>query len=386
MKTFITIVDTVIGRRPAGHQEDYLRALEAAFAPADGADDRTVDVQTFAPFRNGAGHGLRTSRLRRLVFLVRAYRAIVRARGPGVILLPSSDFIDFVAYYLAAHVRLTRPRVRALFVLRRDAGGIVGNGGWKPRLLEWIVRRTARAGTLHPVSDSRVALLDWQRLTGVRGSLIAIPDRRRPPDMPPRTAADPVTFGLVGLYRPEKGAAHYEAIVAGVVALPSPEVRIEVQLPDVAEDATHPAAARIRATWRDHPQVRLHSGHLGDDAYTRLICGIDVLLLPYDVASYGTGTSGIMHEVLALGGLVAATRITWAAAEFDGHPDVVWLDTPTEAADPALLERLRYRVLADRHGAAGGKRNGARDDFAESWANAIRDAESGPVSAFSAGK
>lgn len=96
----ITIVDTVVGRRPGGHQADYLTALEEALRP--------MASETFAPFRGGANTALLSSRWRRLKFLLRQFRKLIPRRpstGRATLIVPNPDFIDFVAAFLAVRLR-----------------------------------------------------------------------------------------------------------------------------------------------------------------------------------------------------------------------------------------------------------------------------------------
>lgn len=361
----ITIVDTVVGRRAGGHQADYLAALEDALRP--------LKTECFAPFRDGADTALLMSRRKRLKFLLCRFRALTRQSAPAppvILVLPNPDFIDFVSAFFAVRLRWRAPAATFLFVLRRAAPGVVGRAGWKSRALEAIVRSLARRGHLHPVSDSRSALSAWERLTGVPGSLVSIPVRERPADVPPKSAEDAVVFGLVGLLRPEKGAAFYRRVIDIALSVPGP-ARIDVQLPDIADDAAFPEAGHLRTAYGGHGSVRFLNGHLDNQTFTRLVSGIDVLVLPYDVESYGTGTSGIMHEVLALGGSVVTTRFAWALEEFGDHPNVFWLDTMTAGH---LADRMKTAAGHALRCRGGTTTAGGPDRFRQSWFDALRNA------------
>lgn len=360
----ITIIDTVVGRRPGGHQADYLAALEDALGP--------MASESFAPFRNGANTALLTSRWRRLEYLLSRFRALAArssADGRAVLILPNPDFVDFVAAFLAVRLRLRAPAAVFLFVLRRGASGIVGRSGWKSTALEKIVRSLARRGHLHPVSDSRSALSFWEGLTGTPGSLVTIPVRERPADIPPKAEGEAVRFGLVGLFRPEKGAAFYSRVIDAALDLPGP-AQIDVQLPDTAADDSFPEAAALRLAHRNTDAVRFLNGHLDNDAFTRLVSGIDVLVLPYDIESYGTGTSGIMHEVLALGGCVVTTRFTWAADEFADDSRVLWLDSLAPGHLRVKLSEAR-QIAESARKAANRAHTPSPETFREGWLSAI---------------
>lgn len=253
--------------------------------------------------------------------------------------------------------------------MRRGSAGIVGKAGWKSRALEIIVRSLARSGHFHPVSDSASALSSWENLTGTSGSLVTIPVRQRPADLPPKSTDDAVVFGLVGLFRPEKGAAFYGKVIETALALAGP-LRIDVQLPDTSEDDAFPDAVALRKAHDGNDAVRFLNGHLDNETFSRLVSDIDVLILPYDIESYGTGTSGIMHEVLALGGTVVTTRFTWAVEEFGDRKEVLWLDSLEPRHLQDKLSEARELALYMRESAASPVSRQS-DTFRSSWIAAI---------------
>lgn len=367
MDTFITIVDSAVGRRPGGHQEDYLVALEGAL--------RDCRATTLAPFRGesaAAAIHKQQPRWRQYWDHLRALRSLIRRGEQRLLVFPNPDFRDFVIFFTAIQLRMKPRCVIALFVLRRNATGIVGQPGRKVLILTRLVRNLARSGHLYPVSDAHNALRDWCRLTGTNGSLVTIPVRERPPGNPLKMESDPVVFGLLGLYRPEKGIEHYDLIVRATLSLPLP-VRIRIQLPDLRDCMRDSQARDLQESWKDRAEVQISFGHLDTDAYTRLVSDVDVLILPYDVAQYGTGTSGVMFEALQLGAVVVSTRFEWAVDTFANQPRVVWLDAVNaaflaqalrEAAKLALEERKERRPVI----ATGG-------EFATSWRDAIAAAQ-----------
>jgi hypothetical protein len=140
-------------------------------------------------------------------------------------------------------------------------------------------------------------------------------------------------------------------------------------------------AARLRQIWQGDPRVALVDGHLTPDAYAALIASSDVVVLPYEMRSYGSGTSGVLHDALALGRTVLATPIPWAREAFPSHPDIVWLKGTDRLA---LAEGLRTAVtqaLDRRRAATAG---GGADTFASDWQAAL--AAAGLLDAHGVGK
>ncbi|PCJ59139.1 MAG: hypothetical protein COA65_06820 [Rhodospirillaceae bacterium] len=84
-------------------------------------------------------------------------------------------------------------------------------------------------------------------------------------------------------------------------------------------------------------------------------------------ASYGVGTSGIMFEILAMDGVVVATRFEWGVARFGDNPNVVWLDDVEPVTIQNALKEAARLVASD-------SRAQLPDDFTSSWHAAIQQA------------
>lgn len=362
-KTSIVIYDMVTGRVPGGHQEDYLAALEEAlgqFRPL-----------TFAPFRPMGGGGQpqidRSNRLRRWTISITAFLHYLNVPQRTLILVPNPSPLDFVLFALAAMLSRRRGKGTAIFMMRRDAAGIVG-AGLRARILDRIVRWLARDPAFAMVSDTRVAIDHWAKRTGRRISLISIPVRQ-PPATSPRAPNALIVIGLIGAFRLEKGAEHYNRIISTALRCAKPAI-IACQLsPNGLSQREQDLATDVARKWVSDLRVEIHCEHLDADAFAALLYSIDILVLPYDTAKYGPGTSGLMFEALAAGLIVLATRIPWGMREFADHPAMIWLDDlGTETLAQALLEALgRVGEMRGRNGTPVV----ASSVFAESWFAAI---------------
>lgn len=349
------IVDFTAGRRPGGHHEHYLDALKLALAP--------FGVHVQAPYRDG------WSRAGKVPALLQKLGILWRGIAAGRVIVNQYPWPSDVLVLWLVSLLWPRRGARVLYVMRRTPSAELLRH-WNYRLADRLMLSLTRRGWLHPISDSRVALEDWQRRAGVRdGSLVAIP----PPPDPGREAggerpAPPgtPTFGLVGALRAEKGAAAYEAVVE--TALDAfPAAGFHVQLGSPAADRREDVVATLERRWGADPRVRLHEGHLDPADYAGILADCDVVVMPYDVERYGTGTSGVLHEARASGAAVLTTPIAWAVAEYSGDPDVVFLpDTSPER----LREGLRAaaaRAGERAHRPAG---EGTRA-FADTWRDAV---------------
>jgi hypothetical protein len=212
-----------------------------------------------------------------------------------------------------------------------------------------------------------VAMNFWREKTGRDGHIISIPVRKAAQQKKPVSA--PVTIGLLGVFRLEKGANHYDEVVAAALAA-AQDVVVECQLSLHQHEARESELAmQLLTGWKENPRVRFHSGHLNNAAFSALLFGVDMIVLPYDATSYGTGTSGIMFEALMAGRLVAATRIAWGVAEFSENPNMIWLDdTSRQQLDIGIAQGLKM-IRARR--AAGEANQPVEDTFQASWVAAI---------------
>jgi len=365
----ITLLDFISGRSYGGHQEDYLAQLEAALAG--------LSPTVIAPYRGSdearhrGGQKQRRGRLWRFWFSVRLYWALMKptVSAPQIVAFHTPQFVEVVAYWLAARIRRPKGRVVALFVLRRDVAGIMGNDGVRGRIFAAVIRWLVRQGMAHLASDSRLSLDSWLATTSRRGSLLTIPMRKR--SLLNARPRRPLAFGLIGLFRIEKGGRYYDRIIR-LCREVCPDSTVTVQLAGSKKAEETRLAERLKCDWSGVNGVQIVDGHLQSDAYTDLLVALDVVVLPYDVESYGTGTSGLMFEALALNKVVVATPIVWAKDEFANHPNVVWLD----GIDPdSLMRGLQAAIRRAQETWSDTSAPSVQDRFAAAWLAAIADAE-----------
>jgi len=357
----LVIMDFGTGRFIGGHDADYLLALQRAL---DG-----TQLTTVAPFQNG----LRLGRVGRYMLHLRTLLHELGRRDADrtVVIVHSPEFRDIVLFWLATKLRRRSDAV-GLFVFRRRADGIVGRNNWRARFLEWIVPGLIRYGWIYPISDSRSALAEWTRGTGTTGTLIAIPPPLGSSAPHPLPTGGPV-IGLIGSFRMEKGARHYDQVIReALAAAPTATVKVQVSKDRAGELAD--ITGRLLDDWATEPRVEILTGHLTPEAYADLIGSTDVVVLPYEPSTYSSGTSGVVHDTLALGRVVLTTRIAWAEEAYGDHDDVIWLQGTDPAAIRAGLKTALRRALARRSEVLTAPPD---DTFARDWLDAIRAAAVG---------
>lgn len=362
MRPRIAIVDFVSGRGLGGHHVDYLSALQEAL---DGYDQLLI-----APFINGtsfptnrfAVYRLETSGLRRAM------------READVVIVHSPEFSEHICLWLAALTIRRRRRGKCLFVLRRgpDSQSSSIKSDRLTRLLVGLTTGMIRRRVIIPVSDSRPALDAWLALVpGFRGETVAMPPLPatddEEPSYPPVPLHEGPLLAIPGRMRGEKGARNYPAVVAAALAtLPDCAIAIQVSEDD---EVSRIALAGLRERFGGNERVHLLDEHLSAGGYRALLGAADIVVLPYDVASYGGGTSGVVSDALAAGAVVVVSPIEWAVATYAADPHVIFIDDP--ASNNQLADAIaRAATLAVNAGEAPA----LRETFAKSWRAAIDSA------------
>ena len=251
--------------------------------------------------------------------------------------------------------------------MRRSAEGLVGTG-WRSWLLDKVIIWMTRHAPFHMVSDTKAAMKYWRDCTGVDGGIVSIPVRQ-PQAFIERKPGDAITIGLLGGFRIEKGAAIYEDILKWSFSLKQ-DIIFDCQITQTFYDPREQVLAQsLQTNWGNHRQVRLHIGHLDKNAYTHLLYSADIVLIPYDAATYGPGSSGVMFEAVAAGRIVAVTRIAWAVEEYANHPNIVWLEGLDQTAVMNGLQQAIAMVVERR--LKGRTEEIEADCFQATWLKAL---------------
>lgn len=353
----IAIVDFQSGRGMGGHYDDYLAALQQALADHD--------PLTIAPaVETGSWPGGRLAVYR---IEIAGYRRALK--DCDVAIVHSAELSDYVSLWIAAASLPRSRRGRCLFVLRRSPDPTsmnVGNeriGGLLVRLIARMIKR----GVITPVSDSQPALNAWLAcVPGSHGEIVALPPAPDAQDEEPASLDLPdgelPLVAIAGRMRAEKGAANYPAVVEAAL-----KAGAAIALQTSEDDGASAAALNaIRRGHGDDPRVALLGEHLTPGQYQAFLKAADVVVLPYDIASYGAGTSGVVSDALALGARVVVSPIEWARATYSDDPRVAFVE------DPASQEQLAAAIAEAISGADGAI--DAPDQaalFAASWRAAI---------------
>lgn len=333
----IAIVDFLSGRGHGGHYDDYLAALTEALA------DYAPHV--IAPFAQGESAPNGRLGIYRVEF--DGYRRALRKRSgeERVAIIHSAHFSDYLCIWAASRTLGRVPRSKVLLVLRRSPtpeSMAVGNK-LLGRLLIWMITELIKRGKIHPVSDSEVALEAWlKRAPGASGELVALPPVPGSSDDEAPTVELPAAEGplvvIAGRMRGEKGSANYPEVVdAALEVLPDGAIALQTCEDD---EVSRIALQKIRSSHEGDPRVALLGEHLTGADYHALLSAADIVVLPYDVAVYGTGTSGVVSDALALGAVVVVSPIEWVTSTYADDPRVILLEGSINDAIAEAATRL----------------------------------------------
>jgi glycosyltransferase involved in cell wall biosynthesis len=291
-----------------------------------------------------------------------------------VLVAPSPSHIDFITCLLAYYTLRPSERSACLMVLRRDPITIARRKHpLQGKAFAKLVALMMKRHLIYLAADSQLVLDTWLDLVpGSKGSIVGVtvlPDA--PEGETDLTLVEPAgpLFTLAGEMRDDKGAEHYPLIADAVLA-EFPDGAIAIQT-SVTSPAGETATSILNDRFANEPRVQLISDYLSTDGYAQLMHATDIFVLPYDPVAYGGGSSGIINDALASGGLVVSTPLPWARSEFAGEWRVVWIEDP---ADEQQL-KVALREAHDRSANKTGSRQETLERFATSWQDATTAAE-----------
>jgi hypothetical protein len=235
--------------------------------------------------------------------------------------------------------------VTVLVVLRRMPAEMAADDPAPEPLAALLARLAARFGpALRLFADTGALAEDFARLSGLPVRPVPLPIVV-PPAAPHAPGGLPhVVFA--GGARLEKGFH----LIPGAVAAVAGRARFTLHSGPVGA-AADPLVQRAQRALRamQGPALALLERALPPADYAALLASADLLLLPYDGATYGARSSGILAEALALGIPAVVPADCWMAAA--GGPDRVLGIAAGAPAGPVLaaaLDRLPAMTAAAR--------------------------------------
>ncbi len=230
---------------------------------------------------------------------------------------------------------LTAPLAsRLLVVLRRSPAEMDADDAAPEPVFALLRRLSATPGLrISLFADTEALAVIFAQGTGLAVRPVPLPVVTTERRSPPQGGLPHVVFA--GGARLEKG---YTALPTAIAASRG-RARFTVQsgpLGPISDPLVQQAHRHLRGL--QDPSLTLVETALGQQAYAALIASADLLLLPYDGASYGARSSGILAEALALGIPAVVPSNCWMADA--AGPERAVTIGPGQAITAALAEAL----------------------------------------------
>jgi hypothetical protein len=190
----------------------------------------------------------------------------------------------------------------------------------------------------------------FHRLLGVRPHVLPSPlgahERRRQIALNAGASPPgPMVVSFVAGARRERGALYIPDVVKSCMPL---DIRFFIQVKDEGDIEVD---LRPLTALRGLPNVELHEGVLGRDAYHDAIAG-SVVLIPYVPNNYRWRSSGVYMDAKFLGAPVIVAADSWMAEEVKSLGNGLVFEEHTPAAIAACIARAQREIGSLRERAA----------------------------------
>jgi hypothetical protein len=257
--------------------------------------------------------------------------ARTRATSQRVLFFPTAG-LSCVLASSRLRWRRSHPAESQLHVLH-TAGQLGGRGPYA----SWLRRMLRASPGVHVGAVNPLINTELGALGEANAIMIPIP---RPAGLGPEPAS-PIArrrIGFLGNANAGKGFLRLPALIPRLLASPgSFEIVVQTN-PYLTSPAIEEAIATLRRAARQSNRIELVEAPLAMDAYYELLRGLDVVVVPYDVAVYAEKISSVAIEAMALGKVVVGPDSGWFADQQRAYAGYLGVNT----ADP---EQLARRIL-----------------------------------------
>ncbi len=277
-----------------------------------------------------------------------------------IIILPTPTTHDILCLYILSSIT----KAKIIFFKRR----IYDDNLFKEALLNFFLRSFFKKSNFVLVSDSNKILSSENTFNET--FKIDIPNREFSEILKPMEVNIPESVGLIfaftGVLREEKGVYLYEDIIKRTLSkIPHSIFLIHA----VANDKNMKKKLEdLEKTFKLNSRVIFLSRYISDEEYAWILNKIDVLVLPYNVKSYSSGTSGPFMEALSCGKKIVSTKLDWAFEKFCDNSNVFWVDE----LNPSSFEAATSKLTKDSVSIEDNKVFHTSSSFKNSWEDAIK--------------
>ncbi len=319
----IFLFDSSSNSIDAGHENFYNESLVKVI-------NQSHEYQIIKPFQN-----IRRNNLSRIIIFLITFFFFLKVpnKKENILILPSPSTHDTVTIFLLLFFK----RIKIIYFKRR----LFLNKTIKGKILNLLMECLYKKRNILFVSDSNLIL---KKIKSVNSKFkISIPKRKiqkfEPEEQINFLNLDfkPV-FAFSGVMRNEKGIKLYDEIID--LTLDTIENSFFVVHGVYLDNKMKTYYDRLKSKYKQNNRTMFIDRFLTEEEYSWFVGAIDVMVLPYDVELYSSGTSGPMQETLSSGGSVISTKLEWAMDEFDEQNKIFWMDNYDMESYEESLEKF----------------------------------------------
>lgn len=334
----------------SGHEDFYNKMLVSSIS-------ESFKLQIKIPFRYLNRNKISKIRIFLSTF-INLYKIVKKDKC--LTILPTPTTYDILCLYILRY--LTKAKI--IFFKRR----IYDDNFTKDALLNFFLKSLFSKSNFVLVSDSNKILTLENPLN--KTFQIDIPSREFSEISKPEEVNIPelasLTFAFTGVLREEKGVYLYEDIIKQTLS----KIPYSIFLIHAVanEKNMKNKLDELENTFSSNPRVIFLSRYISDKEYAWILNKIDVLVLPYNVKSYSSGTSGPFMEALSCGKKILSTKLDWAFEKFCNNSNIFWIDDLM----PSSIEEALLKLSKDNLPFDSKKTVETSSSFKDSWEKAIK--------------
>ena len=303
---------------------------------------------------------IRRNNLPRIIILLITFFYFLKVpnKKENIVIFPSPSTHDTVVIFLLLFFK----RIKIIYFKRR----LFLNKTMKGKILNLFMECFYKKSNILFVSDSNLIL---KKVKSINSKFkISIPKRNIQKFEPKKQINflnfnfKPV-FAFSGVMRHEKGIKFYDEIID--LTLDKIENSFFVVHAVYLDSKMKTYYDHLKSKYKQNNRTMFIDRFLTNEEYSWFVGAIDVMVLPYDVELYSSGTSGPMQETLSSGGSVISTKLEWAIDEFDEQNKIFWMDNYDIESYEESLEKFILK------GYNGNKSQINLSTFKEDWEETI---------------
>lgn len=328
----IFLFDSSSNSIDAGHENFYNESLIKVL-------NKSYKYKIIRPFRKIRRNNLPKA----IIFLITFFSYIkVSNNKENILIFPSPSTYDAVIIFLLSVIK----KIKIIYFKRR----LFLEKTAKGKILNFFMKYLYKKKNIIFVSDSNLIL---KKVKSVNSKFkISIPKRKiykfePEKEMNFKNLNFKPIFAFSGVMRHEKGIKFYDEIIN--LTLKRIKNSFFVVHAVYLDKKMKILYDRLESKYQKNKRTMFIGRFLTNEEYSWFVDAIDVMVLPYDVKLYSSGTSGPMQETLLSGGTVISTKLEWALDEFDEQDKIFWMNNYDVRSYEESLEKFILKGYNDNY-------------------------------------